>query len=114
MFRVGVGAMPFLLPLLAADRFKLTRSVRPDTFTSTMGALIVKGAAPWNAQAVRLPNVLIANAILGGLSIAACAAFSAATVVHRDGGGADDRRLLSGRCSSPRSCPRLREVPAGG
>jgi EmrB/QacA subfamily drug resistance transporter len=80
MFRIGVGAMPFLLPLLLQVGFKLSPFHSGlITFTSTMGALIVKGAAPWTLKRFGFRTVLIANAILGGLSIAACAIFSAAT-----------------------------------
>ena len=69
-----------LLPLLLQVGFKLTPFQSGlITFTSTMGALIVKGAAPWMLKRFGFRNLLIANAMLGGLSIAACAAFSAAT-----------------------------------
>jgi EmrB/QacA subfamily drug resistance transporter len=80
LFRIGVGAMPFLLPLLLQVGFKLTPFQSGlITFTSTMGALIVKGAAPWVLKRFGFRTVLIANAILGGLSIVACAGFSVAT-----------------------------------
>ena len=45
------------------------------TFTSTMGALFMKAAAPWMLKRFGFRNVLVCNAILGGLSIAACAIF---------------------------------------
>jgi len=80
LFRIGVGAMPFLLPLLLQVGFKLSPFHSGlITFTSTMGALIVKGAAPWTLRRFGFRTVLIANAILGGLSIMACAIFSATT-----------------------------------
>jgi EmrB/QacA subfamily drug resistance transporter len=80
LFRIGVGAMPFLLPLLLQVGFKLTPFQSGlITFTSTMGAIIVKGAAPWVLKRFGFRTVLIANAILGGLFIAACAGFSVAT-----------------------------------
>jgi EmrB/QacA subfamily drug resistance transporter len=80
VFRIGVGAMPFLLPLLLQVGFNMTPfQSGMITFTSTMGALIVKGAAPWMLKRFGFRNVLIANAVLGGLSIAACAGFSATT-----------------------------------
>ena len=47
LFRIGVGAMPFLLPLLLQVGFHLTPfKSGMITFTSTLGALMVKGAAP--------------------------------------------------------------------
>ncbi len=80
LFRIGVGAIPFLLPLLLQVGFSLSPFQSGlITFTSTLGALIVKGAAPTVLKRFGFRNVLIANAILGGLSIAACAMFSAAT-----------------------------------
>jgi len=80
VFRIGVGAMPFLLPLLLQVGFNMTPfQSGMITFTSTMGAIIVKGAAPWMLKRFGFRNLLVANAILGGLSIAACAGFSAQT-----------------------------------
>jgi EmrB/QacA subfamily drug resistance transporter len=80
LFRIGVGAMPFLLPLLLQVGFKLSPFQSGlITFTSTMGALIVKGAAPAVLRRFGFRTVLVANAILGGLSIMACAIFQAST-----------------------------------
>ncbi|MBX9845470.1 MAG: MFS transporter [Xanthobacteraceae bacterium] len=80
LFRIGVGAMPFLLPLLLQVGFNLTPFESGlITFTSTMGALIVKAAAPWVLKRFGFRTVLVANAILGGLFIVACAGFSATT-----------------------------------
>jgi MFS family permease len=80
MFRIGVGAMPFLLPLLLQVGFHLTPFKSGlITFTSTMGALFMKAAAPRMLKQFGFRNVLISNAILGGLSIAACAIFREST-----------------------------------
>src|SRR4029079_15979871 len=49
------------------------------TFTSTMGALVVKAAAPAVLRRFGFRTVLISNALLGGASIAACAIFSVTT-----------------------------------
>jgi EmrB/QacA subfamily drug resistance transporter len=70
MFRIGVGAMPFLLPLLLQVGFHLT-PFRSGliTFTSTMGALFMKAAAPRMLKTFGFRNVLVWNAILGGLSL---------------------------------------------
>ena len=68
MFRIGVGAMPFLLPLLLQVGFNLTPFQSGlITFTSTMGALFMKAAAPRMLKRFGFRNVLIWNAILGGL-----------------------------------------------
>jgi EmrB/QacA subfamily drug resistance transporter len=80
MFRIGVGAMPFLLPLLLQVGFNLTPfQSGMITFTSTMGALFMKAAAPWMLKRYGFRTVLIWNAILGGLFIAACAGFTGTT-----------------------------------
>jgi EmrB/QacA subfamily drug resistance transporter len=80
LFRIGVGAMPFLLPLLLQVGFKFSPFQSGlITFTSTMGALIVKGAAPAVLRRLGFRTVLVSNAILGGASIAACAIFTAST-----------------------------------
>jgi MFS family permease len=80
MFRIGVGAMPFLLPLLLQVGFHLTPLQSGlITFTSTLGALFMKAAAPWMLKRYGFRTVLIANAILGGVFIAACAGFSSVT-----------------------------------
>ena len=79
LFRVGVGAMPFLLPLLLQVGFHLSPFQSGlITFTSTMGALIVKGAAPAMLKRFGFRTILM-NAILGGLSISACAIFTEST-----------------------------------
>ena len=67
LFRIGVGAMPFLLPLLLQVGFDLTPFQSGlITFTSTMGALFMKAAAPRMLKRFGFRNVLIWNAILGG------------------------------------------------
>ncbi len=72
--------MPFLLPLLLQVGFHLTPFKSGlITFTSTMGALFMKAAAPRMLKQFGFRNVLVANAILGGLSIAACAIFREST-----------------------------------
>ena len=80
MFRIGVGAMPFLLPLLLQVGFNLT-PLRSGliTFTSTLGALFMKAAAPRMLKRFGFRQVLIWNAILGGLSISLCAIFRDST-----------------------------------
>jgi EmrB/QacA subfamily drug resistance transporter len=80
LFRIGVGAMPFLLPLLLQVGFDLTPLQSGlITFTSTLGALFMKAAAPWMLQRFGFRTVLIWNAILGALFIGACAGFTGTT-----------------------------------
>jgi MFS family permease len=80
MFRIGVGAMPFLLPLLLQVGFHLTPFKSGlITFTSTMGALFMKAAAPRMLKMFGFRNVLVVNAVLGGASISLCAIFRDST-----------------------------------
>jgi len=82
LFRIGVGAMPFLLPLLLQIGFKLT-PFRSGliTFTSTMGAIFMKAVASRALKQFGFRNVLTFNALLSALFIAACALFTGTTPV---------------------------------
>src|SRR5262249_25002914 len=72
VFRIGIGAMPFLLPLLLQVGFMLTPFQSGlITFSSTVGALSMKFAAAPTLKRFGFRPVLIVNAILGGASIAA-------------------------------------------
>jgi len=80
LFRIGVGAMPFLLPLLLQVGFNLTPFQSGlITFSSTAGALFMKAGAPAVLKRFGFRNVLVVNAVLSGLFIAACGAFTLAT-----------------------------------
>jgi EmrB/QacA subfamily drug resistance transporter len=77
LFRIGVGAMPFLLPLLLQIGFKLTPfQSGMITFTATMGALFMKAAASRVLKRFGFRTVLTVNAVLSALFIGACALFS--------------------------------------
>jgi MFS family permease len=79
LFRIGVGAIPFLLPLLLQVGFKLTPFQSGlITFTSTMGALFMKAAAATVLKRFGFRTVLTVNAVLSALFIAACGTFSLA------------------------------------
>ena len=56
----------------------------PDGYHTVTPYLIVKGAAPWVLKRFGFRTVLIANAILGGLFIVACAGFSVTTSTGSD------------------------------
>ncbi len=80
LFRIGVGALPFLLPLLLQIGFNLTPFQSGlITFSATIGALTMKAAAAPVLKRFGFRNVLTANALLAGASIAACALFSITT-----------------------------------
>jgi EmrB/QacA subfamily drug resistance transporter len=79
LFRIGVGAIPFLLPLLLQVGFKLSPFQSGlITFTSTMGALFMKAAASTVLKQFGFRTVLTTNALLSALFIGACGTFTLA------------------------------------
>jgi EmrB/QacA subfamily drug resistance transporter len=77
LFRIGVGALPFLLPLLLQLGFKLDPFQSGlVTFSAAVGALTMKAAAATILKRFGFRRVLILNSLLSALFIAACAAFA--------------------------------------
>jgi EmrB/QacA subfamily drug resistance transporter len=80
LFRIGVGALPFLLPLLLQVGFHLTPFQSGlITFTATLGAIGMKTSAATILKRFGFRAVLTINALLSAIFIAACAIFSVAT-----------------------------------
>ncbi len=80
LFRFGIGAIPFLLPLMLQEGFgKTALSSGLITFAAAAGAISMKFAAPRILARAGFRNVLSWNALFAAVSIAACAAFSATT-----------------------------------
>jgi EmrB/QacA subfamily drug resistance transporter len=80
MFRVGVGALPFLLPLMLQLGFGLTPFQSGMlTFMSGVGALAMKFAAQPLLRAFGFRKILTLNAVLSALFIAAPAFFTPTT-----------------------------------
>ena len=80
LFRIGIGALPFLLPLLLQAGFGLTAFASGQlTFAAALGALTMKFAAKPILRRFGFRRVLLANAVLSGLSLAAIALFRADT-----------------------------------
>jgi MFS family permease len=76
LFRVGVGALPFLLPLLLQLGFGLSPFESGlVTFASAAGALIMKAVAARVLRRFGFRRVLIVNALISSGFIAACATF---------------------------------------
>jgi EmrB/QacA subfamily drug resistance transporter len=76
LFRVGIGALPFLLPLLLQAGFGLSAFESGQlTFAAALGALTMKLAAKPILRRFGFRRVLLANALLSGLSLAAIALF---------------------------------------
>ncbi len=76
LFRIGVGALPFLLPLLLQLGFLLDPFESGlVTFSAALGALTMKAAAARILKRIGFRRVLVVNAVVSALFIAACAGF---------------------------------------
>jgi EmrB/QacA subfamily drug resistance transporter len=76
MFRLGVGAIPFLLPLLLQLGFGLSPFQSGlITFTSALGSMFMKAAATTVLKHFGYRNVLLYNSLISAVFIAACATF---------------------------------------
>jgi MFS family permease len=82
LFRVGVGATPFLLPLMLQVGFGMSPfQSGMITFASAIGAIAMKFTAPPILRRFGFRAVLIVNAVLAGLFVMLPAAFTPATPV---------------------------------
>lgn len=80
LFRMGIGALPFLLPLLLQAAFGLSPFQSGlITFASAMGALTMKLTAAPILRRLGFKRVLIGNAFVSALSLAAVALFQPGT-----------------------------------
>jgi EmrB/QacA subfamily drug resistance transporter len=76
LFRLGVGALPFLLPLLLQIGFNLTPFQSGlITFTSALGSMFMKAAVASVLRRLGYRNVLLYNALVSSVFLAACATF---------------------------------------
>jgi EmrB/QacA subfamily drug resistance transporter len=80
VYRIGVGAMPFLLPLFFQLGFGLSALQSGLlTFASAVGAIAMKTTAAPIIRYFGFKRVLVTNAIVSSLFIAAIALFTAGT-----------------------------------
>ncbi len=80
LFRVGVGAMPFLLPLLMQVGFGLSPfGSGLVTFSSAVGAIGMKTLAARIIRAFGFRNIMTVNAVVSSVFLAACALFESTT-----------------------------------
>jgi EmrB/QacA subfamily drug resistance transporter len=80
LFRVGIGAMPFLLPLMLQIGFGLSPlNSGLITFASAAGAMAMKMSAARIIRTWGFRRVLIVNAIISAFYIAGCALFAPST-----------------------------------
>ena len=76
LFRLGIGALPFLLPLLLQIGFNLTPFQSGlITFTSALGSMFMKAAVARVLRRFGYRPVLVYNSIISGAFLAACASF---------------------------------------
>jgi EmrB/QacA subfamily drug resistance transporter len=76
MFRLGIGALPFLLPLLLQIGFHLTPfQSGMITFTGALGSMFMKAAITSVLGRFGYRNVLMVNALISAGFLAACATF---------------------------------------
>jgi MFS family permease len=80
MFRLGIGALPFLLPLLMQVGFGLS-PLRSGlvTFGSAVGSMGMKTLAARIIRTFGFRNIMIVNAFISSIFLAACALFTIAT-----------------------------------
>ena len=80
LFRVGIGAVPFLLPLMLQIGFGLSPLTSGLlTFASAAGALTMKAAAGPIIRAIGFRRILVTNAVIGGLFLVGYGLFKPAT-----------------------------------
>ncbi|MGH7051721.1 MAG: MFS transporter [Acetobacteraceae bacterium] len=76
LFRIGIGAVPFLLPLLLQIGFGQTAAESGMiTFASSAGALVMKPAAQYALRLFGFRATLIVNGLISALTIALMAGF---------------------------------------
>jgi EmrB/QacA subfamily drug resistance transporter len=80
LFRLGLGALPFLLPLMLQVGFGMTPFQSGlITFATALGAISMKMATTTILRRLGFRNVLVFNTIISAAFLAACAAFTTYT-----------------------------------
>jgi EmrB/QacA subfamily drug resistance transporter len=76
LFRIGLGAVPFLLPLLLQEGLGMTAFKSGGiTCASAFGGMFMRSLASWVLRRFGFRQTLMVNAALSGIAIAACGAF---------------------------------------
>ncbi len=95
LFRLGIGALPFLLPLLLQVGFDLTPFQSGlITFTTALGSMFMKAAVASVLSRFGYRNVLLYNALISSVFLAACATFVPGHALCGDDRHPFVRRLL--------------------
>jgi EmrB/QacA subfamily drug resistance transporter len=80
LFRLGIGALPFLLPLLMQAGFGLSPFLSGlVTFSSAVGAMGMKTLAARIIRTFGFRNMMTVNAVVSAFFLAACALFTVTT-----------------------------------
>ena len=80
LFRLGIGALPFLLPLLMQVGFGLSPFQSGlVTFSSAVGAMGMKTLAARIIRTFGFRNMMTVNAVVSSVFLAACALFTVST-----------------------------------
>jgi EmrB/QacA subfamily drug resistance transporter len=80
LFRLGVGALPFLLPLLMQVGFGLSPfNSGLVTFSSALGSMGMKAMAARIIRTFGFRSIMIVNAVVSSAFLAACALFTITT-----------------------------------
>ena len=82
VFRMGIGALPFLLPLMLQIGFGMTPFQSGlVTFASAVGAMTMKMAAARILRRFGFRTVMLSNAVISASFLAVCATFTSTTSV---------------------------------
>ncbi|HXX06909.1 MAG TPA: MFS transporter [Pseudolabrys sp.] len=82
IFRLGLGALPFLLPLMLQIGFGMTPFQSGTiTFVSALGAMGMKWATAFIIHQFGFRNILVVNSIVSSAFLAVCAGFTATTPI---------------------------------
>jgi EmrB/QacA subfamily drug resistance transporter len=82
LFRLGLGALPFLLPLMLQVGFGMTPFQSGlITFATALGAMSMKMATTAILRKFGFKTILVVNTVISAAFLAACAAFTAFTPV---------------------------------
>ena len=96
LFRIGIGASPFLLPLMLQLGFGLS-PVQSGllTFTSAIGAIFMKTLAARVLKRFGFRRVLVLNALVASAMLCGVRAVPPGHAARADSRGAAGQRLLS-------------------
>ena len=82
VFRLGLGALPFLLPLMLQVGFGMTPFQSGlITFATALGSLSMKGAVTTIVRRLGFRTILVANAVISSAFLAVCAVFTQTTPI---------------------------------